>query len=117
MSIKNQKILVGALLFLLVSWGLYKNFSERNELTKNGITTTGKVIKLKYVNKSTYDLIFEFYVNNVKIQGSVFTSYFEIKNMKEKTYRVTYSKENPEINDIDIGEYNSYKKHRPFFSN
>ncbi|WP_166968119.1 hypothetical protein [Yeosuana marina] len=117
MSRKNQKIIAGLLLVLLVSFGLYKNIYDHNKLTKNGIITNGKVIKLKYVNKSTYDLIFEFYADSVKIQGNVFTSYFEIKNIKGKIYKVTYSKESPEINDIDIGEYNSYKKHRPFFSN
>lgn len=116
MSKRSQKIIVGLLFVLIVSFGLYKNISDKKQLIKNGIITTGKVTKLKHLTKSTYDLIFEFYIDDVKIQGSVNTSYFEIKNIKGEIFKVVYSKDDPEINDIDLGKYNSNKKYRPFYS-
>ena len=43
MNTKNQKILAFSILILAICIGLYKNYSDKNSLSKKGVTTTGKV--------------------------------------------------------------------------
>ncbi|WP_336069608.1 hypothetical protein [Mesoflavibacter sp. CH_XMU1404-2] len=116
MNTKNQKILAFSILILAICIGLYKNYSDKNSLSKKGVTTTGKVIKLKHLNKSSYDLVYQFYIDSVKIEESTITSYFDISKIKNKRFKVIYLKDNPKISDIDLGKYNSYKKYRPFYT-
>tara|TARA_R110002020_G_scaffold68045_1_gene178307 strand:- start:19 stop:390 length:372 start_codon:yes stop_codon:yes gene_type:complete len=111
---KNVFLLI---LLAVVIYGVYQNTAEQSELDKYGVTTKGKVIEFEYGRKTTYFLRYKFTVSDKEYIGQANTSIFNcdngVKGCVGETFNVIYSKRNPEINEIYLEKYNTYKKIAP----
>lgn len=99
---------------MLIAFGIYRNSVVNGELQNNGVVTDAKITDFKFLHRSTYEIEYEYFVDNKKYVDTRTTSFFECSNgekgCKGKIFKVTYSSMNPKINRIDLGRYNKYKK-------
>jgi hypothetical protein len=114
----TKKILVIIVILMVLLLGILKNTYESNLLKENNNTTKGEVIGFHFSN-NTYSLKYEFYVEGEKYIGYSTVHYFECNDgtpgCQGEFFTIIYSKENPNINDIDLGSFNSKKFHNPKF--
>ena len=90
-------------------------FSREKELSEAGIYTDGKITEYYYVGAKSY-VKYTFKVENKNYFGVQRVYPFKCENgiysCVGKEFRVIYSYENPNNNEIDLGDYNKYKPNR-----
>lgn len=109
-------------MIIFLSFGIYLNTKRDLELRKYNFTT-GTINDFAPCNYS-FCLSYSYEVRGQRHETFVKTEYFNCedgtKGCAGKQFQVKYSIENPEISEIDLGEYNQYKLTKPslerFFS-
>jgi hypothetical protein len=109
---KNKFLpLIGIILIFLILFLM--DYKEQSELKENKISTTGKIIKIKSKYQARYSLVYEYYVNDKKYEGSVGITPFDCDSGKRgcvgSEFTVYYSSINPENSRIDLGMYEEFK--------
>ena len=99
----NSKKLVKLLLVLAICFFSFKYLQSIYHFKYYARYTIGKFTHLEYQNASTYAM-YEFYVDNKKIEGATYAREKIDKFLLNKYFKVKYSSKNPEINEILIDE-------------
>lgn len=117
MNKNKQKLFFILAFILLIVFGVYRNSIKNDELENRGLITEGVIVEFKNIHMSTYKIVYKFNVNHVDYRGDCRVDYFECadktKGCVGKKFKIVYSKSNPEINEIDLGKYNRFKKASP----
>nr|WP_299167137.1 hypothetical protein [uncultured Allomuricauda sp.] len=113
MTKKSLIVLISGIL-IFVSFVIYKNLDESNLLNKDGIVTTGEVVKFRHLKKSSYRLFYKYKVDEKYYQGALPTIFFKCDNEGKagcvgNKFNVIYSKSDPSVSDINLEKYNRYK--------
>ncbi|NIK92660.1 hypothetical protein GZ212_10905 [Mangrovimonas sp. CR14] len=113
---KQEKIVFALFLLLLILLAVYRNIKRNNELEKYGEETTCKVVEFRFVNKTSYRIVYEYYINNVSYKGEEDTVYFKCEDGTEgcigETFKLLYSTRNPKLSKIQLGKYSKYSKNK-----
>lgn len=110
---KKDKLYIFIGLVLFFGFMFFRTYNSQLDIKKNEVTTTGKIIELFGKYQSRYGLLYEYYVNGKKYEGSVGITPFDCENGKKacvgSEFTVYYSSKNPENSRIDLGKYEKYK--------
>jgi len=113
---KNEKNLIILVLIVGISLGYYFiNYKQSRELDLYGDYTTAIIARHTTASGGRNVIEFVYTVQGIKYRNSRRVRFFrcneEGNNRKfclGKTFKVKYSRENPEISDIDLGKYEIY---------
>ncbi|GAB4519107.1 hypothetical protein [Flagellimonas sp. C4] len=116
MSKKQYFILI---LGAIIAGGLLWNYRLSLILKKDGVITTGKILKLSHSRRADYFLEYQYHVGDSIYSNEMATSYFECddgsRGCEGKEVRVIYSEGNPEVSDVDLGPNNNKKGRRLYY--
>lgn len=100
----------------VMSFGTYEEW----ELKRTRKLTKGIITDISYFKRGKYSIHYVFLVKGRKYRGKTNTHYFEcIEDEKQcigKKFKVAYSSENPDNNEMNLGNYEKYKSRMRFFS-
>ncbi|OWW24545.1 hypothetical protein B4Q04_14605 [Zobellia sp. OII3] len=99
----NSKKPVKLMLVLVICFFSFKYFQSIYHFKYYARYTIGKFTHFKHQNASTYAM-YEFYVDNKKIEGATYAREKIDKFLVNKYFKVKYSSKNPEINEILLDE-------------
>lgn len=82
-------------------------------MSYDGVFTNGEIIKYKHVKETDYSLMFQYEVEGVIYTNTINTGYFKCGDDNEgcvgEMYTIIYSKSNPSVSDVDLGDKNDVK--------
>jgi hypothetical protein len=97
---------------MIIGYLVFKQFLYYNEIDKNKLFTTGKVIKFTE-NIRGYGVYYEYIINKKKYSGV--TSVRNLKKFKNNitctncVLKVIYSSKDPSKSSLRLGKYEKYK--------
>ena len=104
---------IWASLATIIILGMFRGCHRRKLLREDGVFTTGTIIATESMSEAGWGFTYEYIVNNKvykrTIQSSVFICEGRNFGCVGNTYRVIYSKSDPSVCDIDLGEHNEAK--------
>lgn len=95
-------------IILAIAFGFYKN----KDVDENRTFTTGKIIGLRHLKKSSYSLEYEYYVDGKKLLGTVLTNHFKCDNENKcigYEIDVFFSSKNPENSQAYLKKFDKYR--------
>ncbi|MFI2742493.1 hypothetical protein ACG2LH_07115 [Zhouia sp. PK063] len=100
--------------FIVIIYFISKHYRDSYFIEKDGVVTSGKVIKFTTSTASKHSIVYEYYVDGKRYESSTSCSYFiSDETGKEgcvgSKFPVKYSKSHPSSSQIDLGKYNKYK--------
>lgn len=107
MEIKNEKIILGFIVSLVIGYMVYSHFYNSNELDKNGVYGIGKMIDFSYCSGGSNCGEYE-YIYKGKKYNSTFRSernYLDKasnnkKRYIDKFYLIKHSNKKPDVSEI-----------------
>ncbi|MBU2940474.1 hypothetical protein KO494_13080 [Lacinutrix sp. C3R15] len=109
---------ITAILIIVAICVLYYffNYKQKREVIDFGVSTNTKIINYSYGSQGKNWVTYKYSVDGIEYEGQEAVSSFkcdEEDNNKKgcvgMTFKVVYSKRNPEISEINLGKYNKYK--------
>nr|WP_321235551.1 hypothetical protein [uncultured Psychroserpens sp.] len=116
-KLKKESVLIFISFIIIASIAYYFfNYKPRKELELYGAFTSARIINYSSGSGSSHWVKYSFEVDGVKYIGNRSVSGFSCDEVNNKrrgcvgyTFRVKYSTRNPEVNEIDLGKYNTHK--------
>ncbi|MBC6999672.1 DUF3592 domain-containing protein [Cytophaga sp. FL35] len=103
-------IIIGILILAVLVY----HYNKDSSVAKYRTETIGVIIKFKHRNKASYSLKYEYYVDGIRYEGSVGTSYFKCPDGREgcvgKEVTVYYSSNEPKYSQVNLKEYDEYRR-------
>ncbi|TNJ41321.1 hypothetical protein KFZ70_00545 [Tamlana fucoidanivorans] len=114
----TKKIIILSIFSTIIIYGIFRKDYKSKKLLESGIKTTGVIVKLEHVKVVDYLIVYKYTVEGEIFKGYINSSFFECNkknNCIGRKVEVIYYKEDPKISDVDLGEFNKFKRQHFYY--